>query len=64
MVLFHDENMKRLTGVDRMINDMTYADLKTIQVLPEIEVKRLANLGVDWIESDNPELVWKDLESL
>jgi glycerophosphoryl diester phosphodiesterase len=64
VVLFHDENMKRLTGVDRMINNMTYADLKTIQVLPEIEVKRLANLGVDWIESDNPELVWKDLESL
>jgi glycerophosphoryl diester phosphodiesterase len=38
VVLFHDENMKRLTGVDRMINDMTYAELKTIQILPEIEV--------------------------
>lgn len=38
VVLFHDENMKRLTGVDRMINDLTYSDLKTIQVLPEIEV--------------------------
>jgi len=25
------------------------------------EVKRLAKLGVDWIETDQPELVWKDL---
>jgi len=25
------------------------------------EVKRLAELGVDWIETDHPELVWKDL---
>lgn len=25
------------------------------------EVKRLAALGVDWIETDQPELVWKDL---
>jgi alpha-glucosidase (family GH31 glycosyl hydrolase) len=25
------------------------------------EVKRLAGLGVDWIETDQPELVWKDL---
>jgi glycerophosphoryl diester phosphodiesterase len=38
VVLFHDENMKRLTGVDRSIYDMTWADLKTIQILPEIEV--------------------------
>ena len=38
VVLFHDENLKRLTGVDRNIYDMTWDDLKTIQVLPEIEV--------------------------
>ncbi len=38
VVLFHDENMKRLTGVDRSIYDMTWNDLKTIQILPEIEV--------------------------
>ncbi len=38
VVLFHDENMKRLTGVDRSIYDMTWEDLKTIQILPEIEV--------------------------
>ncbi len=25
------------------------------------EIKRLAALGVDWIETDQPELVWKDL---
>ena len=25
------------------------------------EVKRLAELGVDWIETDQPELAWKDL---
>jgi hypothetical protein len=25
------------------------------------EVKRLAGLEVDWIETDQPELVWKDL---
>jgi len=38
VVLFHDENMKRLTGIDREIYDMTWDDLKTIQILPEIEV--------------------------
>ena len=38
VVLFHDENLKRLTGVDRNIYDMTWEDLKTIQILPEIEV--------------------------
>jgi len=25
------------------------------------EVKRLAELGVDWIETDQPELVWQVL---
>jgi glycerophosphoryl diester phosphodiesterase len=38
VVLFHDENLKRLTGIDRRIYDMTWDDLKTIQILPEIEV--------------------------
>ena len=38
VVLFHDENLKRLTGIDRIIYDMTWDDLKTIQVLQEIEV--------------------------
>jgi glycerophosphoryl diester phosphodiesterase len=38
VVLFHDENMKRLTGVDKSIYDMTWDDLQSIQVLPEIEV--------------------------
>jgi glycerophosphoryl diester phosphodiesterase len=38
VVLFHDENMKRLTGIDRSIYDMTWEDLKTIQILPALEV--------------------------
>jgi glycerophosphoryl diester phosphodiesterase len=38
VVLFHDENLKRLTGVDKNIYDMTYADLQQIQILKEIEV--------------------------
>ena len=38
VVLFHDENLKRVTGVDRNIYDLTWDDLKTIQVLTEIEV--------------------------
>jgi len=38
VVLFHDENLKRLTGIDRNIYDLTWNDLKTIQILPEIEV--------------------------
>ncbi len=38
VVLFHDENLKRVTGVDRNIYDLTWDDLKTIQILPEIEV--------------------------
>ncbi len=38
VVLFHDENLKRLTGIDRSIYELTWNDLKTIQILPEIEV--------------------------
>ena len=38
VVLFHDENLKRVTGVDKNIYDLTWDDLKTIQILPEIEV--------------------------
>jgi len=38
VVLFHDENLERLTGIDRVIYDMTWDDLKSIQVLEEIEV--------------------------
>lgn len=38
VVLFHDENMKRLTGVDKSIYEMTWEELKGIQVLSEIEV--------------------------
>ena len=38
VVLFHDENLKRVTGVDRNIYDMTWDDLKTIPILKEIEV--------------------------
>lgn len=38
VVLFHDENLKRLTGIDKNIYDLTWNDLQTIQVLPEIEV--------------------------
>jgi len=33
------------------------------QAFYSTEVKRLAKLGVDWIETDQPELVWKDLNS-
>jgi len=38
VVLFHDENLKRLTGINKVIYDMTWNDLKAIQVLSEIEV--------------------------
>ncbi|RLD24161.1 MAG: hypothetical protein DRI54_06460 [Bacteroidetes bacterium] len=38
VVLFHDENLKRLTGIDKVIYDMTWNDLKSIQILSEIEV--------------------------
>lgn len=38
VVLFHDENMKRLTGVDKSIYDMTWADLQTISIQKTIEV--------------------------
>jgi len=38
VVLFHDENLKRLTGIDKDIYDLTWDDLQTIQILPEIEV--------------------------
>lgn len=38
VVLFHDENLKRLTGVNKNIYDISYADLKQIEILKEIEV--------------------------
>ena len=38
VVLFHDENLKRLTGIDANIYDLTWNDLQTIQILEEIEV--------------------------
>jgi glycerophosphoryl diester phosphodiesterase len=38
VVLFHDENLKRVTGVDRSIYDMTWKDLQTLTVQKSIEV--------------------------
>ncbi len=38
VVLFHDENLKRVTGVDRSIYDMTWKDLQTLTVQKRIEV--------------------------
>ena len=33
LVLFHDEDLKRVTGVNKSIYDMTWNDLKTLAVL-------------------------------
>ncbi|HCR48394.1 MAG TPA: hypothetical protein DIW24_02115 [Bacteroidetes bacterium] len=38
VVLFHDENPKRLTGVDGNIYDMTWPELQKIALMDEIEV--------------------------
>lgn len=38
VVLFHDENLKRVTGVDKNIYDLTWDELKNIEILTEIEV--------------------------
>lgn len=38
VVLFHDENLKRVTGVDKSIYDMEWVDLKQLTVRREIEV--------------------------
>lgn len=38
VVLFHDENMERLTGINREIYDMTWDDLKTIQIQSTLKV--------------------------
>jgi glycerophosphoryl diester phosphodiesterase len=38
VVLFHDENLKRVTGVDRNIYEMTWKDLQTLTVQRNIEV--------------------------
>jgi len=52
VVLFHDENMKRLTGVDKSIYEMTWEELKNIQVLPEIEVDGDIHLLEEQVEYD------------
>lgn len=38
VVLFHDENLKRVTGVDKSIYESTWAELKDLPVLKDIEV--------------------------
>ncbi len=38
VVLFHDESLERVTGVDRSIYDMTWKELQTLTVQKSIEV--------------------------
>lgn len=38
VVLFHDENLKRVTGVNKSIYDMTWKDLQNLTVQKRIEV--------------------------
>ncbi len=38
VVLFHDENLKRVTGVDRSIYELTWKELQTLSVQRSIEV--------------------------
>ena len=33
IVVFHDDSLKRLTGVDKLVKDLTYEELKTIKLL-------------------------------
>lgn len=33
IVVFHDKNLKRLTGIDKLVKDMTYNELKNIKLL-------------------------------
>ena len=33
IVVFHDSNVKRLTGVDKFVKDMTYEELKSLKLL-------------------------------
>ena len=38
IIVFHDDNLKRLTGVDRLVSDMTYDELKNVKLLDTDEV--------------------------
>jgi len=33
LIIFHDENLKRMTGIDKNIKDLTYNELKEIKLL-------------------------------
>ena len=33
IIVFHDDNVKRLTGIDRLVKDMTYEELSNVKLL-------------------------------
>ena len=59
---YHDRNMKVgcFTLYPLMPGEMPEEERKAYF---RKEVLRLAELGVDWIETDQPDLVWKDLNA-
>ena len=37
IVVFHDDSLKRLTGIDKLVRDMTYDELKMIKLLDTLD---------------------------
>jgi glycerophosphoryl diester phosphodiesterase len=57
VVLFHDENMKRLTGIDKFIQEMTWVELKKIPILADLQVDG----GIRHYAKPQPIVLLKDI---
>ena len=45
-VLFHDDNLKRMTRKDAMISDLTYSQLKLIPLKSGKNIRKYSNLSI------------------
>lgn len=57
VVVFHDDNIKRMTGIDRNIKDMNYGELKKIQLQETNQKIPLLNDVLELIDGKVPVII-------